>query len=279
MKKKATPIVIYLLLTLLPLSLGLIYAFLYSIGAIGALSSGLTLAHWRMVFEEGVFLQSLCLSASIALLALLISVTIALFFCLNYKSQHSEKKQTIPFVWYLPLGIPPMIAAFLGFQFLGNTGVLSRLFFQLGFLQSSDEFRPIINDYFYLGTLITFVLMTFPYFLLLFFTTYEQEQLATYTALSSTLGATKSQIQRYVIIPILLQKARATIVLWAIFLASAYEIPLLLGRQSPSMVSVLIGQKFKKFNIEEMPQAYAITVLYAALIIAMTLWSREKEKI
>jgi putative spermidine/putrescine transport system permease protein len=263
-------------LTLLPLSLGLIYAFLYSIGAIGALSSGITLAHWARVFEEGVFVQSLFLSIGIAMLAMLISVTIALWICIHRNSKTSNERAGVPFIWYVPLSIPPMIAAFLGFQFLGNTGVLSRVFFQLGILKDSSDFLPLINDYFHFGILISFVLMTFPYFLLLFFNIYEQEKLTTYTALSSTLGATQRQIQRYVVVPILLQKARANIVLWTIFLASAYEIPLLLGKQSPNMISVLIGQKFKKFNLDEMPQAYAITVLYAVLVIGVILWSNKK---
>ncbi len=277
--EKKIAVAFYLLLTLLPLSVGLLYAFLYSIGAIGALSNGITMTHWVRVVEEGIFLQSLCLSVSIAILAVLLSILIALWVCIHRENQVSEKKTIIPFIWYIPLSVPPMIAAFLGFQFLGNTGVVSRVFFQLGFLKESSEFGPFINDYFHIGILITFVLMTFPYFLLLFFNIYEQEKLTTYAALSSTLGASKRQIHRYVIVPILLQKARANLVLWTIFLASAYEIPLFLGRQSPNMVSVLIGQKFKKFNIEEMPQAYAITVLYAVLVIGVILWSNKKNRI
>jgi putative spermidine/putrescine transport system permease protein len=279
MRLKNTSFVLffYLLLTLLPLSLGLIYAFLYSIGAIGALSKGITWAHWISVFEDGIFLQSLWLSVKVALVSMFFSVVIALIMCMLGQKKQQQKT---PFIWYLPLSVPPMIAAFLGFQFLGNSGVLSRFFYQLGILHSSDDFVPLINDYFHFGIILTQILMTFPYFYLLFLNIYEHEKIELFATLSSTLGASKQQIQRQVIAPILLQKARSNILLWTIFLVSAYEIPLFLGKQSPSMVSVLIGQKFKKFNIEEMPQAYAITVLYAVLTIGIILWTyRKRNKI
>ena len=56
-----------------------------------------------------------------------------------------------------------------------------------------------------------------------------------------------------------------------VFLFGAYEVPLLLGMQSPRMISVLIAHKFRKFDLADIPQAYVLTVLYA-LVVGIIAW-------
>jgi putative spermidine/putrescine transport system permease protein len=74
------------------------------------------------------------------------------------------------------------------------------------------------------------------------------------------------------VIPILLQNALPNLLLFFIFLMSSYEIPLLLGRQSPMMLSVLISQKFRKFDLADVPQAYVMTVIYAVLVMFLVVF-------
>jgi putative spermidine/putrescine transport system permease protein len=58
-----------------------------------------------------------------------------------------------------------------------------------------------------------------------------------------------------------------------------YEIPLLLGRQSPSMLSVLVIRKLQRFNLADIPQAYAISVIYIILVsIILMLVYRSQRK-
>jgi putative spermidine/putrescine transport system permease protein len=72
--------------------------------------------------------------------------------------------------------------------------------------------------------------------------------------------------------PVLLRRALPNLGLSGIFLFGAYEAPLLLGRQSPRMISVLIAQKFRKFNLADVPQAYALTLLYAGVVGLAAWW-------
>ncbi|MBK8555069.1 MAG: hypothetical protein IPL65_04535 [Lewinellaceae bacterium] len=60
-------------------------------------------------------------------------------------------------------------------------------------------------------------------------------------------------------------------VLYTIILFGAYEVPLVLGRQHPRMISVLIAQKFGRFDLLALPQAYVLTVMYA-LLVSVALW-------
>ena len=201
----------------------------------------------------------------VAGVSLTVAVTIALFICTIWQSK--TNKNTLAF--YLPLSIPPIIAAFLTFQFLSNSGIVSRVLYQFGWLTDTAQFTPLINDSYNFGVIFTQVLLTFPYFTLVFFNIYQNEKIALLSDIASTLGAEKRQLQRQIMLPILLQKAKNNLLLCFIFLMSAYEIPLLLGSQSPPMLSILVAQKFKKYNLNDIPQAYAMTVIYALVIVIL----------
>ena len=265
MSKKIS-IFIYLILTVVPLGIGLIYAFLYSIGAIGALSNGINAASWISVWNEGDFVKSLLFSMMIAGVSLFISTAIALIICIFWKPNEANKNS---FVFYVPLSIPPIIAAFLTFQFLSNSGIVSRVLYQFGWLTDTAQFTPLINDSYNFGVIFTQVLLTFPYFTLVFFNIYQNEKISLLSEIASTLGAEKQQLQRQIMLPILLQKAKNNLLLCFIFLMSAYEIPLLLGSQSPPMLSILVAQKFRKYNLNDIPQAYVMTVIYALIILIL----------
>jgi putative spermidine/putrescine transport system permease protein len=264
--------IFFLFFTLCPLVLGLVYAFLYSIGIVGALSNGFTLVHWQAVLSSESFIYSVLLSVLVAVISLGLSIILALFFTILFEKKLINNNQQLTTLFYLPLSIPPIIAAFLTFQFLSNSGIVSRIFYKIGWVANAESFPELINDQFYIGVIITQVLMTFPFLTLLFLNFYKTHNISALAQLSKALGATDHQIRSRVIVPILLQKARPNCVLFFIVLMSSYEIPLLLGRQSPMMLSVLIGQKFRKFNLADIPQAYVMTVIYAVLVIVLVLF-------
>ncbi len=264
---------IFLFFTIVPLSTGLLYALLYSLGLAGALHSGFTLLHWKAVLGSWPFWYSLLASASIAAVSLLCSVVLALRLTLFFEKNAHRRPKAATAVFYLPLGIPPVIGAFLGFQLLGSSGMLARVAHAVGLIANSNDFPALINDRWYIGVMVTQVLMTFPLLVLLFTDVYKKYNIGALSQMASTLGATGRQAIRRVVLPVLLQKAQPNLVLCFIVLMSSYEIPLLLGRQSPMMLSVLIGQKFQRFNLADIPQAYAMTVLYAGLLMLLVAFS------
>jgi putative spermidine/putrescine transport system permease protein len=109
--------------------------------------------------------------------------------------------------------------------------------------------------------------MATPFFIILFSNLYHNERLDEYATLAATLGAKHVYVARKVIIPVLLYRSFATLVLYFVFILSSYEIPLLLGSQSRQMISVLTIQKLQRFNLNDIPQAYAISVLYGIIVI------------
>lgn len=254
----------FLLFAVAPLAAGLVYVLLYSLGLVGALSQGFTLDNWRNTLTNSGLWASLGLSALLATVVTLVSTALALW--LTVWLYPLLQRPRVRFLLHFPLAVPPMVAAFVSFQWLGSSGMLARAAFALGWISQPDQFSPLVNDPWYLGVALTLVLTTAPFFLLLFLSHYQLAGLAQLSQAAATLGAAPRYIQRYVVAPVLLRRAAPTLLLYGIFLFGAYEVPLLLGRQNPALISVFIAQKFNKFNLSDLPVAYVATVLYAALV-------------
>ncbi len=256
-----------LLFAVLPLVAGLGFAVLYSVGLVGVLNNGFTGEHWMMIFSEGNILQSFLYSAAIAIVSLIISVSLAL--PVSLKHHQSFRKGLLSYLIYTPLAFPGIVAAFFFFQFLTKSGVVSRLLFQLRLISSIDQFPDLINDTFGIGMIATHVFLSFPFFVLLFVNIIKTERIVEYQQLASTFAATKWQSLFRVSIPMLLQKGLPNIILYFIFIFGAFEVPLLLGRSNPEMVSVLAVRKLQRFNLLDIPQGYAIAVLYTIFVFIL----------
>lgn len=255
----------FLTLTVLPLVAGLIYALLYSLGLAGILADGFSLTYWQTVLAEGEIWRSLAYSFYIAAASMSIAIFLAL--ALVIRMRHSFSRGLLSYVIYFPLAIPAMVAAFISFQLLGKAGFFSRLSANLGLTENLQAFPDLVNDVAGIGIVFSHSLMAFPFLLLLFIGTYEGERLESLKQLSSTLGAGEWAIVRKVIAPILLQRNLPSLLLYFIFVLGSYEIPLLLGREAPQMISVLTIRKLQRYDLMEKPEAYIIAIIYCVLVL------------
>jgi putative spermidine/putrescine transport system permease protein len=159
------------------------------------------------------------------------------------------------------------VVAFLVFQMLSGAGYASRLAYRLGLTGGIEDFPNWVNDPWGVAIITSHVLMATPFFIILFSNLYQNERLGEYAQLAATLGATARQSARRVIVPVLLRQSFPTLLLYFIFVMGSYEIPLLLGSQSPQMVSVLTIRKLQWFDLADMPQAYVIGILYTVIVV------------
>lgn len=267
---------VFLLLTVGPIALGLGYAGLYSLGIVGLLGSGFTFSHWSAVLKNAEFWWSLGFSAGVAGITILLSTTLSLMAVLRWRDRTLRGLRA--YVFYIPLAIPATVMAFLIFQWLGDAGLLSRLAYQLHLTGSTTDFPTLINDQYGIGIIAAHLLMATPFLVIFFSNLYLSERVTQLRDLAATLGLTPGATARRLIVPLLLRQGRATLLLYGIFVFSSYEIPLLLGSQSPAMVSILAIRKLQRYNLGDIPQAYVISVLYAVCLLAVLLlwlvWSR-----
>jgi putative spermidine/putrescine transport system permease protein len=261
------PLLLLVLFAILPLVLGFGFALAYSFGLVGALNTGFTLENWTNLFANSDVVISFAYSAGLALASLSLSVILALIITIKFHVKFS--KGIFSYLIYMPLAFPAIVAAFFIFQFLGNVGILSRLAYQFGIINSLESFPNLVNDRYSIGIILAQFLLSLPFFTLLYVSLFQTEKIEEYTQLASSLGANKNQSILKITIPILIKKSFPNLVLYFIFKLGTYEIPLLLGRSSPETISVLAVRKLQKFNLYDIPQGYAVAVIYTVVVISL----------
>lgn len=266
---------IFLMLAVLPLLAGWAYAGAYSLGLTGLLSQGFTLEHWRVVWSDPAFWQSLGFSIWVAAASTSIATLLALAAAIAW--QRDFRKGWLSYAVYLPLTAPAIVVGFFTFQLLSKGGFFSRLSYNLGLTDSLTAFPDWVNDSLGVGIIAAHVWMATPFFVLLFVNFFQTEQLSPLGQVARTLGAGRAQVVWRVFVPVLLHKASPTLLLYALFVAGAYDIPLLLGSQSPQMVSVLAIRKLQRFDLGDVPQAYAISFFLVAVAVFLLNFLKKQE--
>jgi len=261
---------LFLLLGVLPPLAGLIYSLLYSIGGTGALSTGWTARYWVQLLEEKGFWAALSWSAAIAISVSLLSSGIAIGLVLGWKNRLDRPNWSA--IMSLPLFFPPMVAAFIGYQWLSSSGIIARMAFCAGWIQGPEAFPAIVNSPNQLGLVLTLLTFQVPLFVLVCWYHYTEARVSDFQEQASALGATGLQAIRTIAVPILWNRMKPTMVIYGVFLFGAYEIPLVLGQQYPGMLSVFLHQKFKRYDLFDIPVAYAGTFIYALVVLASTLY-------
>lgn len=249
--------------------MALTYALLYSFGIVGIANDGFTTKFWGQVLLDGSFLKSMFYSTVVALFSVIISVGLALLIAVKYVK--NLEKPFLSFVAYLPLCMPGIVVAFFLIQILSEAGWISRLSYALGFIDQLQSFPSLVNDSLAIGIVVAFVTVIMPFFLLLFLSVYRQERLEELAQVASSLGASPLQITLKVKIPVLIQRTKMIIILYFIFLLGAYEIPLILGQESPQMISVMVVRELNQYDLSKISEGYVVAVLYTILVSVLTL--------
>lgn len=275
MSKKIS-LVLYILITSAPILAGLIYALLYSFGLIGILSKGFTLRYWKTLFSSDA-----ALSMGYTLLLTLASMILILAISLILSYQLSKRpKSFLHKVLFIPLTMPPLIMAFAVFYWMSPGGIISRFLNQLGTLEEIESFPRLVNDFWGVGIIITHVLLIAPLFTLLFTNQVKKEKLMDMADISYTLGGDTTQFFRKIFIPVVLKRSKHLIILYTIFLMGTYEVPLLLGRSTPRVLTIFITENLSRYNLDDIPVAYALTSFYtfAIMITVLIFLTRSKNR-
>jgi len=249
----------------LPLCLALGYAALYSLGLVGLLSDGFTLSNWAELLA-GEFGRSIAFSTYVALASIVGALGVALGLLLA--ARPTLQQPAAYRLLFLPLTLPPIVAAFVVYQLLSGGGVVSRVAWHLGLVDGPGAFPALVQDPYGLGIILTHTVLVFPFLLLVLLNLWQNENLGALSRVAASLGAERREVILQVQLPLLLQGIFPLAALYFVFFLGAYDIPLVLGASSPRMMSVLVLEKLQRYNLADIPVAYAMATWYALLCLA-----------
>lgn len=240
------------------------YAALYSFGLIGLLSQGATVQHWSAVLTSGLLLQSVLYSLSIAGVSTLLAVAAALLAVCLYPELRRSRFHMALLV--IPLATPPTVIALVTYQWFNPGGVLARIAWACGTLKTPSDFPALVNDPWSIGLVIAQSATTFPLLVLFLLKSWTSSRIDRYCQLALSLGASERESRWQVALPMLVHRVRPLVLFTFLVNLGAYELPLILGRQAPQMFSVLTQRHFGQFDLTQRPQAFALALVYLALV-------------
>jgi putative spermidine/putrescine transport system permease protein len=86
---------------------------------------------------------------------------------------------------------------------------------------------------------------------------------------ADALGSSRAQFARRIYAPLLLRRSLPLLLLYAVYIFGTYEIPLLLGRSSPRVVTIFVTEQLQRFDLSNIPLGHAMAVLYTALVAVL----------
>ncbi len=253
------------------------YALLYSLGLLGLLSSGLTLEWWRQALSGAVLWHSLLLSLGVASVTTLSCLVAGLAVCVA--ADRWRVQRAVGVLLTIGAALPVSVGAFVVLQVCSRGGLLPRVLALVipGFEQS--DFPVLVNDGWSVGIVLAGWLTGVPLTGLYLQGQWETASVGRYVSLAERLGAGAWRARMCVGVPMLIRRVGGLTWLLLVWNFSAWEAPLLLGSQSPRMMSVLIQQSAGQYSLQERPLSFVYASLYFLVLVALLCWLPRRTKL
>ncbi|MDQ0481874.1 ABC transporter permease [Guptibacillus hwajinpoensis] len=222
------------------------------------------------LFRNQLFLDSIILTIRVTTIATILALAIGLVMTrLLYQFFKDSSSKLL--VW-IPILIPHFVAGYLVFLFLSQSGLLSSFLSHLGVIENRADFPVLVQDQFGLGIILTYVWKEVPFVILMLLPVYYEID-HRYSEVVRTLGGSRWDSFKTVEWPWLLPVLVETGVILFAFIASAFEVPYLLGVTRPEMLPVRAYEWFFSGDWSKRPLAFSAMIVpgVVALLLSVSL--------
>lgn len=273
-------------LLLLPVSIILIS--IMGIGIINCISQSLgyfpqiglnnfTLDYYMEVLRDRNFLKSLIFSLKTSFISSSICIVVGVFLA-YVLSKDKYSKWRINLI-NLPIIIPHIIVVIIIFMIFSQTGILSRVLYNLGIINNSSDFIQLVSDKNGIGIILVYLWKGIPFVAM---TTYNilKNISNSLENVAINLGANKFQVFRYIILPLAMPSIISSFLILFAFSFGSYEVPFLIGPSTPKALSVQAYITYSSSDLMQRPIAMSInTILSVISIIILIIYNKIFEKI
>jgi putative spermidine/putrescine transport system permease protein len=225
------------------------------------------LAAYAAILTAPGFLKSLALSLWIAAASTLIAAVLALATALLLR-QTFPGRALISFLVQLNLTIPHIVGAIGILYLFSQSGSFARLAHAAGLIAGPADFPALTQDPYAIGIILLYVWKELPFITLILLANLQTLG-ADHETTARTLGATRWQAFRHVLLPMLLPALASASALVFAFAFGAYEVPLVLGAHAPKALPVLAWQAATDTDLAARPEAMAMAVTIAVIGLAL----------
>jgi putative spermidine/putrescine transport system permease protein len=231
-----------------------------------------TLRHYVEILSSRDFYISLLFTLYFALASTLLSMLLAVGIALVLRERFAGSRW-MALLFQLPLPVPHLVAAAGIVMLLSQSGLVARLLYALGGLSTPAQFPVLVFDRWSVGAILVYVWKETPFIGLVVLATLKsigQE----YEEVARTLGASRWQCFRYVLLPLIGPGLISTSVIVFAFTFGSFEVPLLLGQRYPNVLPVRAYQLYNDPDLTLRPAAMAEGMVITMVIVLLLAFYR-----
>lgn len=226
-----------------------------------------TVSAYRDVLTDPAFAASLGVTLRVALTSTLLATVLGVALALAVRRLGGRTRMTA--LLHGTLAVPHLVGALCIGLLLSPSGLLSRAAQTIGLVEGPQDVPVLTQDAFGWGIVAEYTWKETPFIAVVALAALgrgvrELEDVA------RTLGARPGPRLRSVTLPLLAPPVAAASVLVLAFAIASYEVPRLLGRPYPAVLSVEAYERFRDPDLTSRPEAMAIvTVLVVLALLAV----------
>lgn len=256
------------------LTSGIVTALSQSLGYIPIIGlKEVTFKYYASIIRDKSFLESLSFSLKVSLFSSITAIIIGVL--LAYSMLINKHRKSIERIVYtLPIIVPHMIAAFLMFNILSQSGLLPRILYYFGIIKEQSDFPSLIFDKYGVGIIITYLWKEIPFVAMVVYTFISNIN-TNLENVAVNLGASRRQFFWYVILPLSWPSIISSFIIIFAFSFGAFEVPYLLGPTTPKTLPVKAFIEYSNPDIFNRPYAMALNIVLIFISVVMV-WIYDK---
>ena len=222
---------------------------------------------YRAVFADPEFYWSFLLTFHIAFTSTVISAVIAIAAALLLRRTFFGRG-LINFLFQLNLTVPHLVGAIGILYLFSQSGTFARLAAELNLITKPADFPAMVFDPYAIGIILQYIWKEVPFIGVIVLANMQSIG-QDYEAVGRSLGASRWQAFRHVLLPLIFPGVLSASVMVFAFTFGAYEIPAVLGANYPATLPVLAYRSYTDVDLAARPEAMAMAVVIAILSAIM----------
>lgn len=253
---------------------------LYGGGVVLALSQSLgylpfigqhevSLDAYARIVGDRAFQASVWLTLRLAITSTVVSAVLAIAAGMLLRGTRRGQRFTT-FLFQLNLPVPHLVGGAAMLLLFAQSGLVSRLAFSLGVVDSAAAFPALTNDRLGFAIMAEYIWKEVPFIGVVVLAMLRGE-VKPFEEAAQVLGASAWQRFRYVVLPLLMPGVASTAIIVFAFTFGSFEVPLLLGQPFPAALPVLAYRQYIDPDLASRADAMAISLLIAMMISLLVL--------
>jgi putative spermidine/putrescine transport system permease protein len=219
------------------------------------------------IFSSREFYLSFLLTFHISFTSTVLSSILAIGAALLLRRQFLGRA-IVNFLFQLNLTVPHLVGAIGILYLFSQSGSFARLAAEWGMIARPGDFPALVFDPYAIGIILQYVWKEVPFIGVIVLANMQAIG-EDYESVARSLGASRWQSFRYVLLPMIFPGVLSASVIVFAFTFGAYEIPALLGANYPAALPVLAYRKYTDVDLVARPEAMAMAILIALLSAVM----------